>query len=234
MTKVVTGSNNFVNIIIATLTFLFFVLFFFPKIDIGFSKLFYINGKFTYKENHFAIFIFKNIPILTKAFVAVVILIFFYSVLSVNFRLISISLFFLLSVAIAPGLLVNEVFKNHFGRSRPDNIKEFGGKHEFTKPLTISRSCKKNCSFSSGHASMGYYFTSLSYLFIKKHKTFKLTFSLFFLFGSLVGLMRIMQGRHFLSDVIFSALITILTTHVISFFLLKYSNKTPGNKNYCK
>jgi lipid A 4'-phosphatase len=225
MNKVVIGNNNFVNIIIAALTFLFFVLFFFPKIDINFSKLFYINGEFIYKKNCFAIFIFKSIPMLTKGFVAVIILIFFYSLLSVNFRLISISLFFLLSAAIAPGLLVNEVFKNHFGRSRPDNVKEFGGKHEFTKPLTISKSCKKNCSFSSGHASMGYYFTSLSYLFIKRNRTFKLTFSLFFLFGSLVGLIRIMQGRHFLSDVIFSASITLLTTHIISFFLLKYENK---------
>jgi len=225
MNKVVARNNNFVNIIIATLTFLFFVLFFFPKIDISFSELFYINGKFIYKENCFAIFIFKSIPIITKGFVAVVILIFFYSLLSVNLRLISISLFFLLSAAIAPGLLVNEVFKNHFGRSRPDNVKEFGGKYEFVGPFKFSNSCKKNCSFSSGHASMGYYFTSLSYLFRKKQKTFKLTFSLFFLFGSLVGLIRIMQGRHFLSDVIFSASITLLTNHIISFFLLKYEDK---------
>ncbi len=79
MNKVVARNNNFVNIIIATLTFLFFALFFFPKIDISFSELFYINGKFIYKENCFAIFIFKSIPIITKGFVAVVILIFFYS-----------------------------------------------------------------------------------------------------------------------------------------------------------
>ena len=226
----VNGNNNFVSIIIAALAFLFFTLFFFPQIDIGFSKLFYINDKFIYRENPFAIFVFKSVPMLTKIFVASIILIFFYSAISVNLKLIFISLFFLLSAAIAPGLLVNEVFKNHFGRSRPDNVKEFGGKYEFTKPLTIAKSCQKNCSFSSGHASMGYYFTSISYLFRKERKTFKLAFSLFFLFGSLVGLMRVMQGRHFLSDVIFSALITLLTTHVISFFLLKYENKNPSDK----
>lgn len=219
------SNNNFVIVVIVSLGLLFLAIFLFPVIDISFSELFYIDGKFIYKENYFAVFIFKSIPLLAKIFSTCVVLILLYSLAYKKLKLMSVSLFFLLSLLLGPSLLVNEVFKNNFGRPRPDRVEYFGGKYKFIGPFKFSDACKKNCSFSSGHASIGFYFTVLSYLFRKNRKTFKLTFSLFFLFGCLVGMMRIIQGRHFLSDVVFSAFITFLTTHVLSFLVLKNEDK---------
>ena len=221
--SIIESNNNFVNILIVILSLSFLLFFCIPEIDIKFSNLFFINREFIYKNNYFAVLIFESIPTLTKIFVIITIFLFIYSLFKNKINLMFTSLFFLLSAAIGPGLIVNELLKNNFGRPRPDIIIEFDGKHKFVKPLEFSNACKKNCSFSSGHASMGYYFTSISYLFRSRKFAFKFVFSFFFLFGSMVGLMRIIQGRHFLSDVIFSALITILVNHIISFYILKYT-----------
>lgn len=37
------------------------------------------------------------------------------------------AIFLLISLALGPGLLVNTVFKDHWGRARPSQIVEFGG-----------------------------------------------------------------------------------------------------------
>jgi len=64
---------------------------------------------------------------------------------------------YLLAVLIiAPGLLVNSVLKDHWGRARPSQTVEFGGKKVFTPALVISDQCDRNCSFVCGHAAMAF------------------------------------------------------------------------------
>jgi len=68
-------------------------------------------------------------------------------------------LIYLLAVLIVgPGLIVNVVFKDHFGRARPAQIVEFGGTKQFTPALVPTDQCHKNCSFSSGHAAAAFIF----------------------------------------------------------------------------
>ena len=68
-----------------------------------------------------------------------------------------ITLFMLITIALGPGLLVNAVFKDHWGRPRPRQVIELGGKYEF-HPVWTKGVSGRGKSFPCGHASMGYFF----------------------------------------------------------------------------
>ena len=108
--------------------------------------------------------------------------------------------FLTLSLLLGPGLLVNTILKNNsIGRARPNQITEFGGNADFTRAFEYSGACDTNCSFVSGHASMGFYFIALGWLFQSKR-----WFYIGLVIGVVVGLTRIVQGGHFLSDTVFA------------------------------
>jgi lipid A 4'-phosphatase len=129
------------------------------------------------------------------------------------------ALFLILVMAIGPGLLINSVLKDNWGRPRPRNVQDFGGKHQFEQVLTIDPESPGK-SFPCGHASMGFYFFVLFFIFRKKRlklANISLVFAL--LWGSFIGLARIVQGGHFLSDVIWTAGLMYLVTSLIFFFM---------------
>jgi lipid A 4'-phosphatase len=122
------------------------------------------------------------------------------------------ALYLLLVMAIGPGILVNTVFKDHWGRARPSQIVEFGGAKQFTRAALPSGECEKNCSFVSGHASVGFYFLALAFVWPRRRA---LWLALGTSFGLGIGLVRIMQGGHFFSDVIFCGIIVYLTARAL-------------------
>lgn len=129
-------------------------------------------------------------------------------------------LFLILAVALGPGLVVNTVFKDNWGRARPVQIKEFGGKADHNPPLVISNACNKNCSFVCGHASAGFVFAALAFLYRRREKEIFVA-SLFA--GALIGFVRIAQGGHFFSDVVFSFFFTYLTVRLLYYVMFKNS-----------
>ena len=64
-------------------------------------------------------------------------------------------------------LVVNLFFKNVWGRARPGEILQLGGKENFSPWYQISDSCSTNCSFVSGDAAVGF-FIIVFYLITKK------------------------------------------------------------------
>lgn len=112
-------------------------------------------------------------------------------------------------------LVVNVLLKNTWGRARPNDILQFGGKDIFTPWYKISDSCLSNCSFVSGDASVG--FMLIIFFFITKKKIF---FYLAMLSGLSLGFIRIIAGGHFFSDIIFSQIIVTVVV-VTSFTLYK-------------
>ncbi|MCU4676679.1 phosphatase PAP2 family protein [Catenovulum sp. 2E275] len=115
--------------------------------------------------------------------------------------------FLLASLLIGPGLLVNEVLKNNsIGRARPVEIQEFNGPDTYTAAFEYSGQCDRNCSFVSGHASMGFYFIALGWL-LRSRRAFYIGLGI----GIIVGLTRIVQGGHFLSDTIFAFWVVYFT-----------------------
>jgi lipid A 4'-phosphatase len=114
--------------------------------------------------------------------------------------------FLLAALALGPGLLANTVLKDNWGRARPSQIVEFGGTRSFTPPLIPADQCERNCSFVAGHAAMGFYFVAFAFLVRDARRRWQAEAAALG-FGALVGLVRIVQGGHFLSDVIWAGIV---------------------------
>ena len=122
-------------------------------------------------------------------------------------------LYLALCLAAGPGLVANVAFKNEWGRARPVQITEFGGSKTFSPPLTPSDQCATNCSFVSGEASSIFaVFFAAAFLFRKKSSTLIRTGVAA---GAAAGLVRMAQGGHFLSDVIFAGVFMALTAVIL-------------------
>lgn len=116
-----------------------------------------------------------------------------------------------ITLTLGAGLITNMGLKEYWGRPRPKQVIEFGGKHEyrpFWHPNFHTRHDPQR-SFPSGHVAMGFYFLSL-YLVGKRYNNVPLKRSGLFLVAFLGGglmIARIAQGGHFFSDVLFSPIL---------------------------
>ncbi len=123
--------------------------------------------------------------------------------------------FLLALVVMGPVLAVNSGFKNHWGRARPVRIAQFGGELAYSPPLTPALECRANCSFVSGHAAAAFVLTGL-YWVTRRRRWLAAGLVL----GSAVGLGRMLQGGHFLSDVVFAFWTVYLTGAVLAWLML--------------
>lgn len=127
--------------------------------------------------------------------------------------------FLVLVMIVGPGLLVNEVFKNHWGRARPLDVYELGGDREFV-PVWVKMPPGNGNSFASGHASTGYYLFA-PFFFVRRRSLSRALgwLALGLTYGSLVGLARMVQGAHFLSDVVWAGGMVYITGLAIYYAL---------------
>ena len=119
------------------------------------------------------------------------------------------------SLILGPAVVVNSVFKEHWDRARPRDIKTFGGVKEFSSPWVISDQCHRNCSFTSGHAAAGFSFIALHFI---ARSSLWLWLSL--ACGGLIGWTRIVVGAHFLSDIVFSFFLVYLISAAVAWILV--------------
>jgi membrane-associated PAP2 superfamily phosphatase len=106
--------------------------------------------------------------------------------------------------------LVNVVYKEHWGRPRPEHVTAFGGDRPFLRVLQPGS--EPGHSFPSGHAAAGFYLIGPAFLIYRRRP--RLAAALFvmgLMAGTTIGLGRIIQGRHFASDVLWSAGIVYFT-----------------------
>lgn len=124
--------------------------------------------------------------------------------------------FFAATFAAGPGLVVNLLLKEHWGRARPFQTTLFGGEKRFTPPWDMTDQCLHNCSFVSGEVSGT---TALAVVMVVmawqlRSRLSRPIFLLSVVTGPilvlLASLQRISAGRHFLSDAILAALFTVL------------------------
>lgn len=127
------------------------------------------------------------------------------------------ALFLALALLLGPGLMVNLVFKDQWGRARPRQVEEFGGAARFTPAWVMTDQCERNCSFVSGDASLGYVLIAIA--FVSRRPRFWLITGL--AAGTALGLMRMGQGGHFLSDVIFSFYAVYFTAWALRRFMTR-------------
>jgi lipid A 4'-phosphatase len=119
--------------------------------------------------------------------------------------------FFVLSVLLGPGLLVNAVFKDHFGRPRPRQVIEFRGKRQF-RPLGVGTFAGDGKSFPSGHAATGFiWFTGAIYAWSRSRKLAWCFLAAALVHGSFMSFARMAAGAHWLSDNLLSAAFVYFT-----------------------
>jgi membrane-associated PAP2 superfamily phosphatase len=117
-----------------------------------------------------------------------------------------------LTSIIAAGLLVNAVFKQYWGRPRPDQTIEFGGRWQYRHILPPGTP-GKGASFPCGHCTMGFIFLSMA-AFRRYNRCLAYSgVGAGIVLGGLLSAARVVQGAHFLSDTLWSlGLITMTAT----------------------
>lgn len=140
-----------------------------------------------------------------------------------------IAAFLALSLAVGPGLVVNVILKDSWGRPRPSTIREFGGDNIFVPPMVMSDQCDRNCSFSSGHGALGFWPVALALLAPPAWRPLAVTATV--VFGAMVGLVRIAQGGHFLSDVVVSAIVTVVIIRGLHKWLIEPPGASSSKNN---
>ncbi|MEY6432764.1 phosphatase PAP2 family protein [Thioalkalicoccus limnaeus] len=118
--------------------------------------------------------------------------------------------FLLLVLALGPGLVVNALLKDHWGRARPANIEQFGGTKTFTPAFVISD--QQGGSFSSGHAAAAFFWMAAA-LLASSWRNLWLLVTIGY--GGLVGVVRIAGGGHYLSDVLVSFFIVLILSLIL-------------------
>jgi lipid A 4'-phosphatase len=119
---------------------------------------------------------------------------------------------------IGPGLLVNVLLKQNWGRARPVMVEAFGGDKLFTPPFEIAGQCSNNCSFVSGEAASAAVMVIVLAVFFANVGPRQWRRVVFVALGALFVIasgMRVASGRHFLSDVVFAGLFMLIIARAL-------------------
>lgn len=127
------------------------------------------------------------------------------------------SLFLFSTLVLGPGLLVNVILKNVWGRPRPIAIEEFGGDLPFVGIWPISGYCDTNCSFVSGEASSAIWLIAIALVVPPAWRSRVAIIAL--VLAIIFSLNRIAFGGHFLSDVLLSWTLTLVIIVAVHHFL---------------
>ena len=118
---------------------------------------------------------------------------------------------------VGPGLLVNVLLKQNWGRARPVTVEAFGGDKLFTPPFEIAGQCASNCSFVSGEAASAAVMVIVLAICFGRNVAKQQRGLVIVLLGCVFLVasgMRVASGRHFLSDVVFAGLFMLILARI--------------------
>ncbi len=117
-------------------------------------------------------------------------------------------IFLIATLVLGPGLLVNVTLKDHWGRSRPIDITQFGGDEHFVPWWDPRGECPNNCSFVSGDVSGAFWTIAPAALVPAQYRA--VAYGAALALGTGMAAFRMMAGGHFISDVVFAGVFTFL------------------------
>ncbi len=201
------------------LSVIFFLLW--PEFDLTVTHLLYDDSSraFYFDKHIITDFIYSFTHIIAVSIFIIIPILFVASYLFKHAFLVNnrrAFIFLACSFLLGPGLVVNSLLKDHYERPRPYQTIDFGGKEQFESPFQPKFECPECYSFVSGHASVGFYFFAFTLLLGKK-RWFWLPMAL----GGIIGGTRILQGGHYLSDVIFSGWVVWFCTLLLYYLFFK-------------
>ena len=129
------------------------------------------------------------------------------------------ALLVVLTLVLGSGLVVHGL-KEVWGRPRPVQIVDFGGEYNY-RPFYMPNFCHgedaKFRGFPCGHASTGFFFLSFIYLGrrYRKRLLWWMGWILTCFMGVVLSVTRVVQGKHFFSDVVMSFLLMWLVVVIL-------------------
>lgn len=190
----------------------------FPEIDLWTTRLFWRPGDGFFLRDYWAFrLVHEGTPYLTASIAIGILAFAFRARRSRQGR--RVALFLALSLVLGPGLVVNTVLKDHWGRARPSQVTEFGGTKRFTPAPLVSDQCARNCSFVAGDPAVAFWFLSPALLLPPPRRYAAVAGAV--ALGAFFGLARIAQGGHFLSDVVFSGVAIAATAWLLHWLVLE-------------
>lgn len=198
-----------------------------PEIDLAITALFFDPETGFYLNDNLAVQVIYNVFRYMPAFLLPAMLImlvapWFIKSLQGTRKYTS---FLLLVLLIGPGIVVHPILKDNWDRPRPRNVQEFGGEYQFQPAFIPAENGGKNKSFASGHGAMGFYFIAFAWIF-RKRRYFVAGLAI----GTVVSLGRIVQGGHFVSDVLTAGFIVYFTCQLLSYWILGHKNIKPSSE----
>ena len=139
----------------------------------------------------------------------------------------TVAIYMALCLTIGPGLVANLLLKEHSGRARPSQTQQFGGTMPFSAALMPSTNCHRNCSFVSGEASSIFVIFFAAAPFIPQWSAILIAAGTVLGLGA--GIIRMSQGAHFLSDVIFAGVFMAFVVAAVHW--LVFSRRAPRSVN---
>jgi lipid A 4'-phosphatase len=131
-------------------------------------------------------------------------------------------------LAVGPGVVANLVLKDNLGRARPREVIEFGGTKAFTPAFVPSNQCPDNCSFVSGEASSMFASFFALALVLPQYRMALIAAGI--ATGSIAGAIRMLQGAHFLSDVLFAGIFMALTVSVLHMAVIGFWRNSEASR----
>jgi membrane-associated phospholipid phosphatase len=188
-----------------------------PAIDLAFSRLFYDPATGFAASRDPALRMLRTAAdIAVRGIVLVLLLSVLFKIALPSRRSLvppRVTLFLLSSLALGPGLLVNLILKDHWGRPRPVAIEAFGGSAPYVEVWRMTGYCARNCSFVAGEASSAIWLTALAFVVPHRYRLPVLLVTAIFALAA--SLNRIAFGGHFLSDVLLSWGLTALVIAIL-------------------
>lgn len=123
------------------------------------------------------------------------------------------------------GLIMS--IKTEINRPRPDQTIEFGGAQEYRSPWASDPTC--DCKAFPSSAA-GFAFVVAAPYFVLRRRTPALAWSVLGLglaWGMLVGYWRMVAGRHWSTDIVWSAAIVLLVASLLSHLTLSWHRERP-------
>jgi len=117
-------------------------------------------------------------------------------------------LFLITTLILGPGVVVNLILKNNWGRPRPRMVEQFGGDMPYQPVWVPSSWCETNCSFVSGEASSSIWLMAVVMVLPAAWRMAALLFVV--PLTIILSANRVAFGGHFLSDTLISWGLTFL------------------------
>ncbi len=228
MMNTINQKNNQLLGILALIFISLLIFRIFPNLDIKTSQLFFSKCSFHLKKNPVLVII--SYSVFSLPLCCFVFCLYSFSkkgsVHSFNICNYKKELFLFLLIIIGILLMV-PIMKPLIARPRPFMVEEFYGHLKYAPIFSIPGECKKNCSFVSHHASISFLAIALTYA-INLGRSFKIS-AVAYVF--IISITRIMQGKHFLSDVIFAVLFMALLSEILKLIINRVTWYSPDKYN---